>query len=336
MQIHSASNAWDLWIERSKTQPLKITVIQPPDLSREEKDAVRSLMDKTMANFYRWHDIRMEIHDGDYPALVLDFPATLKRLSLMNVDLFPTSLVPATTLWKLQRSEGAKVIGKVTLPCLPASRFKDRYQLLGLKDSAVTIDSLRSLELNRESSSELERALRRIILPWTSLLASYPPPSAICRARPCSAPLPHCPVLAVPSLPLVAPSSPFLPCHPAMPPRKKQAAGPVRRSNRQANAAAQRPRRNEARNDAPSPPPQPAVPAHHPQMQPAHPPADPVLRIQARLNDLQGEPRRLLEEGLRDFEANFVRLLAEVERQDGPEPPALPAEPPQGMHHLDA
>lgn len=121
-----------------------------------------------------------------------------------------------------------------------------------------------------------------------------------------------------------------------MPPRKKQAAGPVRRSNRQANAAAQRPRRNEARNDAPSPPPQPAVPAHHPQMQPAHPPADPVLRIQARLNDLQGEPRRLLEEGLRDFEANFVRLLAEVERQDGPEPPALPAEPPQGMHHLDA
>lgn len=110
-----------------------------------------------------------------------------------------------------------------------------------------------------------------------------------------------------------------------MPPRKKQAPGPVRRSGRQA-----------ARNQA-QPPPSPPPPADRhaaqqderqiPPQAPPLPPVehlqDPALRIQARLNALQGERRRLMEDGLQEFEANFLRMLDEVDGN--------PANPEQNM-----
>lgn len=172
-QIHQTLRAWDTWIERSKTRPLKITVVQMPNFFPGEQEAVSLLLDKAMLLFHRWHDVELTINRRNYLALVPDFPATLERLALLNVEIYPISLVPAPTLPRLQSSRGGRVIGDVIIPRVRVSRFagpQSNLQLLGLEDRVVTVHSLRCLTINREFSSELESALRRTVLPSLSEL----------------------------------------------------------------------------------------------------------------------------------------------------------------------
>lgn len=98
---------------------------------------------------------------------------TSSIVELLNVEIYPISLVPAPTLPRLQSARGGKVIGDVTIPRVRVSRFagpQSNLQLLGLEDRVVTVHSLRCLRINRELSSELESALRRISLPSLSEL----------------------------------------------------------------------------------------------------------------------------------------------------------------------
>lgn len=171
-QIHQTLRAWDTWIERS-TRPLKITVIQMPNFFPGEQEAVSLLLDKAMSLFHRWHDVELTINRRNYLALVPDFPAALEHLALLNVEIYPISLVPASTLPRLQSARGGRVIGDVTIPRVRVSRFagpQSNLQLLSLEDRVVTVHSLRCLRINRELSSELESALRRISLPSLSEL----------------------------------------------------------------------------------------------------------------------------------------------------------------------
>lgn len=125
-QIHQTLRAWDTWIERSKAWPLKITVIQMPNFFPGEQEAGSLLLDKAMSLFHRWHDVELTINRRYYLALVPDFPAALERLALLNVEIYPISpisLVPASTLPRLQSSRGGRVIGDVTIPRVRVSRF---------------------------------------------------------------------------------------------------------------------------------------------------------------------------------------------------------------------
>lgn len=149
-----------------KLRPLKITVIQLPDLSADERDTFRLLLNKAVEHFDRWHDVEIRINCPNYIALVPDFPTTLQRLSLLNVDIFPISLVPDTILSRLKRR--VTMVGNIMVTYVigsPFERPRSNVDLLELEDRTVTIQSLRTLELNRKWNIDLESTLRRIVLP---------------------------------------------------------------------------------------------------------------------------------------------------------------------------
>lgn len=149
-----------------KLRPLKITVIQLPDLSADERDTFRLLLNKAVKHFDRWHDVEIRINCPNYIALVPDLPTTLQRLSLLNVDIFPISLVPDTILSRLKRR--VTMVGNILVTYVigsPFERPRSNVDLLELEDRTVTIQSLRTLELNRKWNIDLESTLRRIVLP---------------------------------------------------------------------------------------------------------------------------------------------------------------------------
>lgn len=149
-----------------KLRPLKITVIQLPDLSADERDTFRLLLNKAVKHFDRWHDVEIRINCPNYIALVPDFPTNLQRLSLLNVDIFPISLVPDTILSRLKRR--VTMVGNIMVTYVigsPFERPRSNVDLLELEDRTVTIQSLRTLELNRKWNIDLESTLRRIVLP---------------------------------------------------------------------------------------------------------------------------------------------------------------------------
>lgn len=149
-----------------KLRPLKITVIQLPDLSADERDTFRLLLNKAVEHFDRWLDVEIRINCPNYIALVPDFPTTLQRLSLLNVDIFPISLVPDTILSRLKRR--VTMVGNIMVTYVigsPFERPRSNVDLLELEDRTVTIQSLRTLELNRKWNIDLESTLRRIVLP---------------------------------------------------------------------------------------------------------------------------------------------------------------------------
>lgn len=149
-----------------KLRPLKITVIQLPDLSADERDTFRLLLNKAVEHFDRWHDVEIRINCPNYIALVPDFPTTLQRLSLLNMDIFPISLVPDTILSRLKRR--VTMVGNIMVTYVigsPFERPRSNVDLLELEDTTVTIQSLRTLELNRKWNIDLESTLRRIVLP---------------------------------------------------------------------------------------------------------------------------------------------------------------------------
>lgn len=149
-----------------KLRPLKITVIQLPDLSADERDTFRLLLNKAVEHFDRWHDVEIRINCPNYIALVPDFPTTLQRLSLLNMDIFPISLVPDTILSRLKRR--VTMVGNIMVTYVigsPFERPRSNVDLLELEDRTATIQSLRTLELNRKWNTDLESTLRRIVLP---------------------------------------------------------------------------------------------------------------------------------------------------------------------------
>lgn len=155
-----------------KLRPLKITVIQLPDLSADERDTFRLLLNKAVKHFDRWHDVEIRINCPNYIALVPDFPTTLQRLSLLNVDIFPISLVPDTILSRLKRR--VTMVGNIMVTYVigsPFERPRSNVDLLELEDKTVTIQSLRTLELNRKLNTDLESTLRRIVLPSLAKLS---------------------------------------------------------------------------------------------------------------------------------------------------------------------
>lgn len=135
-----------------------------------------------------------------------------------------------------------------------------------------------------------------------------------------------------------------------MPPRKKQAAVPQRRSQRQ---AAQAPRREPLQPIVPPAlpppvPPAPAEPARPPTPDrdavvrppaPANPPdealAETLARIRMQADNLQGERREVLLASLQEFERNFGQMLNDLDapppRDNRPLPPVLPAPNIPGM-----
>lgn len=155
-----------------KLRPLKITVIQLPDLSADERDTFRLLLNKAVKHFDRWHDVEIRINCPNYIALVPDFPTTLQRLSLLNVDIFPISLVPDTILSRLKRR--VTMVGNIMVTYVigsPFERPRSNVDLLELEDKTATIQSLRTLELNRKWNTDLESTLRRIVLPSLAKLS---------------------------------------------------------------------------------------------------------------------------------------------------------------------
>lgn len=155
-----------------KLRPLKITVIQLPDLSADERDTFRLLLNKAVEHFDRWHDVEIRINCPNYIALVPHFPTTLQRLSLLNVDIFPISLVPDTILSRLTRR--VTMVGNIMVTYVigsPFERPRSNVDLLELEDRTATIQSLRTLELNRKWNTDLESTLRRIVLPSLAKLS---------------------------------------------------------------------------------------------------------------------------------------------------------------------
>lgn len=160
-------------MERSKMQPLKITLRKLPLFSDVEDEAVRLLLDKAMSGFHRWHDVELKFNCTQaYLSLVPDFPATLQRLALMYVHIFPISLVPTKTLSMLQGLRSGKVIGDITIPRVRGvGDAPSLLKLLNLEDSVVSIRSLRYLEIHQGSAYELENTLGRLKLPSLSELS---------------------------------------------------------------------------------------------------------------------------------------------------------------------
>lgn len=160
-------------MERSKMQPLKITLRKLPLFSDVEDEAVRLLLDKAMSGFHRWHDVELKFNCTQaYLALVPDFPATLQRLALMYVHIFPISLVPTKTLSMLQGLRSGKIIGDITIPRVRGvGDAPSLLKLLNLEDSVVSIRSLRYLDIHEGSAYELENTLGRLKLPSLSELS---------------------------------------------------------------------------------------------------------------------------------------------------------------------
>lgn len=153
--IHRILRTWNLWLIRSKTRPLKITIRKLGDVSdSREENAVKSLLDKTFANFHRWMDIEIVFTAASqtYLALVPAYPSTLERLVLvMNMDIFPLSSVPASVLSTLRSLRGTD------RPFLRESNPRAFLYLIGhdtfpwslithdLEDRSVSISNLRCL-----------------------------------------------------------------------------------------------------------------------------------------------------------------------------------------------
>lgn len=170
--IHRTMRAWNVWLERSKICPLKITVRQRSySYDDEERKTIGLLLEKTVENLHRWHDVEIEIEVSNdrFMALVPVFPSSLQRLTLMNAFIWPLSIFSTKMLSRLQNIPGGKVVGEAIIPC-PKALHKSIPTLDILEGGAAFTSNLRYLVIREITVYAVQRSLVHFILPLLLVL----------------------------------------------------------------------------------------------------------------------------------------------------------------------
>lgn len=166
--LNRSMHAWNVWLERSKMRPLKITVRQRSHTYDDEERKTMGLrLEKTVENLQRWHDVEIEVPIYDFMALVAVFPSSLQRLTLMDAIIWPLSIVSAKMLSRLENIPGGKVVGETIIPCTNALYdAKPSISILDIpEDGAVFTSNIRYLSLREISVYAVQRTLVHFVMP---------------------------------------------------------------------------------------------------------------------------------------------------------------------------